>query len=885
MGKQSSSKHSASTSASTSTSTSTGTSTSASARWGRSRKHELTDVHWDPDLLKQALPATSIVEHRFKKCSYDSYYLRMRDGVHLAIDVYLPGDEQHPGSVLQPVPCILQQTRYMRAMRLRWPLSKRYSGRPVDVINMVYKQAMLGAGYAVVVVDVRGTGASFGRWQRPWQESEAYDSVEVIDWIVSQPWSNGSVGLWGISYDGTAAYSTVAQQHPAVKACAPMFMFWDMFADIAHGGIVLKSFLEAWTAICIAMDMNDLSLLPYNPKLMSMVVKGVARIKSRQGLPMHVRDAPSHELLGRMSISVDSSSGLMSSLPGLSIHSNAMYATAREANRRLSLDSAYITSPHNGGALADGHQAVRRLSLDPAQLASPPHSQTSTAVDTPPTARWSVEPSLDSPSDSLASTAATTPSMVHVDGTYSTAGSTLGPPERSSSPVLRQEYARNRHEPNLAVHGNGVSHSDGNGFHHQTQVHSTPVRVHLSAPTAADKLRRSSRRQIVSAAVQEHLNNYNAAEDGEVMEFADDISPQAGVCACTTSPFNLAPAVAASNVPMYYYSAWLDCTATAAILAFRNAAPHGSRLIIGPWNHGGFQHVPLIAKTEKHRFDHARNIVLFFNNFMRQHEVINEQPRVSYFVLGASIWRHGDTWPPPGVTQKTFFLHAALGHASLPERGTLIHANALRSGGGLSTTLPSVGIDTHHVKYHLHPEGHSRWDSMTNVDAFIKYRKLDCCGHLTYTSEPLAHDLELTGHAVAELFVASSDSDAELFVYIQEVDLADNVTYITEGCFKASHRKESTPQGRRAYTQLKDLPWHSYERADAQPLRLGEPELVRFSLMPIAYRFAQGRRIRVAIGGADTKHFRCDTSKPRTLWIHCRADLPSRIVFPVLEEP
>jgi uncharacterized protein len=53
----------------------------------------------------------------------------------------------------------------------------------------------LAAGYAVVVVDVRGTGASFGQWLAPWQPEERSDSREVIDWVVSQPWSNQQVAF------------------------------------------------------------------------------------------------------------------------------------------------------------------------------------------------------------------------------------------------------------------------------------------------------------------------------------------------------------------------------------------------------------------------------------------------------------------------------------------------------------------------------------------------------------------------------------------------------------------------------------------------------------------------------------------------------------------
>lgn len=53
------------------------------------------------------------------------------------------------------------------------------------------KSWFLAAGYAVVSIDVRGTGASFGRWRAPWTPEERADSREVVDWISHQPWSNG----------------------------------------------------------------------------------------------------------------------------------------------------------------------------------------------------------------------------------------------------------------------------------------------------------------------------------------------------------------------------------------------------------------------------------------------------------------------------------------------------------------------------------------------------------------------------------------------------------------------------------------------------------------------------------------------------------------------
>ena len=59
--------------------------------------------------------------------------------------------------------------RYMRGMRLRWPLKKLTNGRPIDLINFEQKAALLAGGYALVTIDVRGTGMYWHSHPRlPW---------------------------------------------------------------------------------------------------------------------------------------------------------------------------------------------------------------------------------------------------------------------------------------------------------------------------------------------------------------------------------------------------------------------------------------------------------------------------------------------------------------------------------------------------------------------------------------------------------------------------------------------------------------------------------------------------------------------------------------------
>ncbi len=103
-----------------------------------------------------------------------------------------------------------------------------------------YAKRFLAKGYAWVSIDVRGSGASFGHRRYSHSPEEIQDGAEIVDWIFHQPWSNGQVGALGISYSGASAELLLANQHPAVKAVAPMFSGFDLYPKIAFpGGIHL----------------------------------------------------------------------------------------------------------------------------------------------------------------------------------------------------------------------------------------------------------------------------------------------------------------------------------------------------------------------------------------------------------------------------------------------------------------------------------------------------------------------------------------------------------------------------------------------------------------------------------------------------------------------
>jgi len=165
-----------------------------------------------------------------------SLYVEMNDGVRIAIDVHLP--EGIAG--VTRFPALIEITRYWR-------------DRGGELSYLVRRAVQ--RGYAYVVVDERGTGASFGAWPYPLQERALEDGRQVIDWILDQPWSNGLVGATGVSYPGMAAQQLAALGHPALKAIVPMSDTYDLYEDLLFpGGVYNETFTKTWSDLVFALD-------------------------------------------------------------------------------------------------------------------------------------------------------------------------------------------------------------------------------------------------------------------------------------------------------------------------------------------------------------------------------------------------------------------------------------------------------------------------------------------------------------------------------------------------------------------------------------------------------------------------------------------------------
>ncbi len=165
--------------------------------------------------------------------------IRMSDGVVLYADVLRPARADGtpaPGRF----PVVLTQTPYNKNGALNFE-----------------SDYLVRRGYVQVIVDVRGTGSSEGRWNS-FGAREQRDSAELVRWVASptRPWSNGRVGLHGTSYGAINQLFTAAHQQPSVKAAFPIVPMSDAYRDItASGGQIDTSFIPSWLGLVTALGL------------------------------------------------------------------------------------------------------------------------------------------------------------------------------------------------------------------------------------------------------------------------------------------------------------------------------------------------------------------------------------------------------------------------------------------------------------------------------------------------------------------------------------------------------------------------------------------------------------------------------------------------------
>ena len=143
-------------------------------------------------LNEQALPAMRLLRDQM---------IRLRDGIHLATDIYLPTDSAGPW------PVVIERTPYNKSSPSR--SEKQLDAQHISRGAMAAR--FTAQGFVAIFQDCRGRYASEGVFTK--YTSEGEDGFDTLAWIVEQPWCNGRIGSMGLSY---AAHTQLAMAclHP-----------------------------------------------------------------------------------------------------------------------------------------------------------------------------------------------------------------------------------------------------------------------------------------------------------------------------------------------------------------------------------------------------------------------------------------------------------------------------------------------------------------------------------------------------------------------------------------------------------------------------------------------------------------------------------------------
>ncbi len=164
----------------------------------------------------------------------ETVFVPMRDGVRLAVDVYLPDAKGK-------FPALLAMSGYGKDLQALPLMPQGHIGPDGQPLSLVWDgtieagntKTIVGRGYVHIIADIRGCGDSEGEHVGMFDKNEARDGYDLIEWIAQQPWCDGNVGLVGISYYACIQIIIAAEQPPHLKAIFPWEVFYDLYRQVA----------------------------------------------------------------------------------------------------------------------------------------------------------------------------------------------------------------------------------------------------------------------------------------------------------------------------------------------------------------------------------------------------------------------------------------------------------------------------------------------------------------------------------------------------------------------------------------------------------------------------------------------------------------------------
>lgn len=162
-------------------------------------------------------------------------WIPLRTGERLAAKIWLPA-----GATAAPVPALVEYIPYRR--------------RDYSAVRDQGTHAWLAAhGYACLRIDARGSGDSDGIHHEQWSTDYDRDALDAFEWIAAQPWCDGGIGMFGLSWGGQTCLKMASLAPPQLKAVIPCSASDDRYTNKYLGGCLLLNSV-VWSATMTAQN-------------------------------------------------------------------------------------------------------------------------------------------------------------------------------------------------------------------------------------------------------------------------------------------------------------------------------------------------------------------------------------------------------------------------------------------------------------------------------------------------------------------------------------------------------------------------------------------------------------------------------------------------------
>ena len=399
----------------------------------------------------------------------------------------------------------------------------------------------------------------------------------------------------------------------------------------------------------------------------------------------------------------------------------------------------------------------------------------------------------------------------------------------------------------------------------------------------------NEREHIYYLATYEHLNNEPYNSIGELAEYIDsEITLGDGEYAITMTAYDASPVsgiadIMDSGIAVYNHGSWMDTFingTTQLFCTMQSANP--SKMIIDVGYHETYSPFwEYFGEDEEDSINaYGIELVRYFDYYLKgiDNGIADESPIYLYNMNGDG-WRFEDEWPLERQVETDFYLDL---YGTLSEEGS-------ESGSEGSDDYQVDLTQDSSFESEWYDYGVSRWVMCEPDEVPIRNEQDEIC--LTYTTEALTEDTEVTGYPIVDLWVSSTSDDADFHIYLEDVDEEGSAVLVTEGVLRAGFaglydNDLSVNAGADGIEVLPELTWHGYEEDEYVSDIFADGEIVElyFELFATSWTFLEGHSIRISIACADTPTFETNSalSEDTVITVYRDEEHASKIILPII---